>query len=407
MKRILLVLLAVCLIFPAALGEEDEWYEEWDDGSWRDLWEEEGYFEFCSVLDDTLFLFDGVTAVGEARTHEWDDELQTFVDTEPKFENGPWFSSDDGSRFQRVSLPSSLRYIGAMAFLFYHFDEFTLPARLEVLDRDAFYCCGFDVFRIEATVPAEDIVNSLSSDTYCTVYAFETPEDHPLYKAVDGVLFSRDGKTLIAYPNGKTDAHYDVPAGVEHIGNGAFCNEYLTTVSLPVGLKTIGDLGFAGCTRLQSLAVPLTVSEIGQYVFGDCVSLELLSLPEGVTADRDDWAEYYPDDAIYRGDNGDTLYGRRSMGRLFRAGVLAGNGSVKLYGSPEGTEPVLTLESGKTVFLGVYQNGRAAVYDPAGPLPEYSRYHMDYYYFDSVKSDNHLGWADLTDVVFLSRENQD
>ncbi len=313
MKRPLALLLALLLLLPVcAWGEEaeddDDYWDGWDDWDWRAEWEERGYFDFCDVRDDTLVIFEGVTALGEAIEHEWNQELDITVEIDPKFESGPSFARDtDGGDFHRVSLPSTLRYLGMDAFSFYDFQEFTLPAQLEVLERDVFYRCDFDVLRIETTLPATDIVGCLYD---CFVTAYEVPEDHPLYKTVDGVLISKDGKTLLAYPNYRKATHYDVPAGVERIEAGAFGNEYLKTISLPIGLKSIGDYGFSGCTRLQSIALPLTVREIGEDIFNNCVSLELVSLPEGLEAERIEnkwWVEYYPDDAIFRGDNGDTL----------------------------------------------------------------------------------------------------
>ncbi len=186
-------------------------------------------------------------------------------------------------------------------------NAFTLPEQLEVLEAGAFEFCFFDVLRIESTLPAQELLNSFYD---CTVVTYEVPEDHPLYQAIDGVLFSKDGKTLLAYPGGRTDEHYDVPAGVEHIWPYAFGTDYLKTISLPIGLKTIGNGAFSDCGRLQSIAIPLTVTEIGDYAFWGCVSLELVSLPDGLTANKNDnprFVQYYTDDFIYRGDNGDTL----------------------------------------------------------------------------------------------------
>ena len=304
MKRILLLLLALVLLGPAALGEEAPPYD------WRADWEESGYDQYADVQDDTLIVFEGVTALGEARKYRWDSELGTDVKIEPKFENGPCFLDlmfDASCPPHQVSLPSTLRYLGVEAFYFFHFTSFTLPEQLEVLESNAFVYCHFDVFRIESTLPAQDILYSFYD---CTIDAYEVPEDHPLYQAIDGVLFSKDGKTLLAYPNGRTDEHYDVPAGVEHIVRNAFGTNYLKTISLPIGLKTIADAAFAGCGRLQSIAVPLTVTEIGKDAFWCCVSLELVSLPDGLTINKDinsKYVQYYTDDFLYRGDNGDTL----------------------------------------------------------------------------------------------------
>ena len=207
----------------------------------------------------------------------------------------------------QVSLPSTLRYLGIESFCLFDFTSFTLPEQLEVLESNAFVYCNFNVLRIESTLPAQELLNSFYD---CMVVTYEVPEDHPLYQVIDGVLFSKDGKTLLAYPNGRQDEHYDVPAGVEHIWPYAFGTDYLKTISLPIGLKTIADAAFAGCGRLQSIAVPLTVTEIGKDAFWCCVSLELVSLPDGLTINKDinsKYVQYYTDDFLYRGDNGDTL----------------------------------------------------------------------------------------------------
>ena len=305
MKRILLLLLALVLLCPAALGEEEA--PPYD---WRADWEESGYDQYADVQDDTLIVFEGVTALGEARKYRWDSELGTDVKIEPKFENGPRFLDlmfDASCPPHQVSLPSTLRYLGIESFCLFDFTSFTLPEQLEVLESNAFVYCNFNVLRIESTLPAQELLNSFYD---CMVVTYEVPEDHPLYQAIDGVLFSKDGKTLLAYPNGRQDEHYDVPAGVEHIWPYAFGTDYLKTISLPIGLKTIADAAFAGCGRLQSIAVPLTVTEIGKDAFWCCVSLELVSLPDGLTINKDinsRYVQYYTDDFLYRGDNGDTL----------------------------------------------------------------------------------------------------
>ncbi len=94
--------------------------------------------------------------------------------------------------------------------------------------------------------------------------AWDVEDGNPVYMSADGVLFSADGKKLLSYPNGSPREHYTVPAGTEEICALAFDDDMmdipLKTVSLPVGLKRIGEYAFSGCGRLISLAVPLTVS---------------------------------------------------------------------------------------------------------------------------------------------------
>ena len=86
------------------------------------------------------------------------------------------------------------------------------------------------------------------------------------YEDVDGVLLTKDHKTLLLYPicygqtpTGKEDEFsypdaYTVPDGVERITCFAFLkNEHLRDLSLPDTLREIGDMAFFGCSRLGTV----------------------------------------------------------------------------------------------------------------------------------------------------------
>lgn len=75
------------------------------------------------------------------------------------------------------------------------------------------------------------------------------------YASCDGVLFSKDMKTLICYPCGKPDKTYRIPDGVETIEREAFLNaEHLTSVSYPESLQHIEAGAFTGCEHLAPKA---------------------------------------------------------------------------------------------------------------------------------------------------------
>ena len=62
----------------------------------------------------------------------------------------------------------------------------------------------------------------------------EVDESNPTYKSVDGNLYTKDGKTLVAYVVEKTDVTYTIPKGVEVIGFGAlFSISNLENLVLP------------------------------------------------------------------------------------------------------------------------------------------------------------------------------
>ena len=76
---------------------------------------------------------------------------------------------------------------------------------------------------------------------------FSVAEENTTFQSIDGVLFTKDGKTLVKFPNGSKKAEYTVPNGVERIENGAFCRCWnLKSVVIPSSVTSIGKNAFNG-----------------------------------------------------------------------------------------------------------------------------------------------------------------
>ncbi len=376
-RRMLLVMMVIILAAGTAWAEED------DDSDYE--WDYDKYIEECrkyiGTEGDVLVLREGVVTTGsyygERDESSWkyikDPAIKAVFNDYPGFS----FSGDamddevpdyDSRYFSTVKWPSTLRMMGNQSFHALRFGTLPLPASLERIEQDAFIYCHFDTLRIECELPFEQISWAMYD---CGISAYDASEENTMYKAVDGVLYSKDGKTLIAYPNIREDEHFDVPAGVEHIGSGAFDNEHLKTISLPIGLKTIESYAFADCTRLQAIAVPLTVTSIGHGILYNCISLERVSLPEGLEADKDDYCTYYKDDRIYRGDNGNTydigiIDKKESEGQGIRADFcwIKDGEETLAFASREGNRAVALLAGGTPVTAVSAFLDRTLVEDP-------------------------------------------
>jgi hypothetical protein len=88
------------------------------------------------------------------------------------------------------------------------------------------------------------------------------------YRDIDGILFSKDGKTFVRYPAGKTSASYTIPAGVTAIGDGALtgCSS-LTGITIPNSVTAIGDGAFSGCSSLSAADREAIRGRFGSSVF--------------------------------------------------------------------------------------------------------------------------------------------
>ena len=75
------------------------------------------------------------------------------------------------------------------------------------------------------------------------------------FTAIDGVLFTKDEKTLLAFPAAKA-TEYVVPESVDSIGASAFSGcENLKKVVIPASVKKLSDYAFAGCSSLNEIVL--------------------------------------------------------------------------------------------------------------------------------------------------------
>jgi len=59
---------------------------------------------------------------------------------------------------------------------------------------------------------------------------------------------------------------------------------YITSVSLPAGITSIGDYAFSFCSNLTSITIPELVTSIGERAFSYCSGLKSISFPNSLTS---------------------------------------------------------------------------------------------------------------------------
>ena len=84
------------------------------------------------------------------------------------------------------------------------------------------------------------------------------------------------------YLNGELATNLNIPMGVTSIGNNAFkgCSA-ITSVTIPSSLTSIGETVFSDCSGLTSISIPGSVTSIGNGVFDNCTSLKDLRIEDG------------------------------------------------------------------------------------------------------------------------------
>ena len=162
------------------------------------------------------------------------------------------YTGDDAT----VEIPSTVKTISEHAFDDSHsMTKIVIPASVTSIDSEAFDYC--------------DKLKSFEVDSANTVYT----------TTGGGVLFTKDVKTVVRYPRGRTDTSFTVPSQVTTIGQSAFWNcSYLKNINLPSNIETLNQWAFCSCENVECITVPEKVSYVGKYAFAAMTNLKYVSI---------------------------------------------------------------------------------------------------------------------------------
>ena len=161
----------------------------------------------------------------------------------------------------------------------YSSSSYTIPEGIQTIAASAIYKCDN---LVSVTVPKSVTSMGRSPFRHCAkLTAINVASDNTVYCSINGVIFSKDKKTLVAFPSGKTGS-YTVPNGVEVLALTAFIETNIETVNLPNSLLTIELSAFYYCEKIKRITIPNSVTSIEGYAFEYCRALEEVVIGSGV-----------------------------------------------------------------------------------------------------------------------------
>ena len=123
--------------------------------------------------------------------------------------------------------------------------------------------------KVHGPLTNDDIINALNTNMR-SCYAIDL-SDAEIEALPDGAFNGKIGLLEIT-----------LPAGLKAIGNNAFngCFALRNEVTIPAGVETIGSNAFKGCKNAKfNPALPETLTAIGDYAFQNCANLYAVTLP--------------------------------------------------------------------------------------------------------------------------------
>lgn len=127
----------------------------------------------------------------------------------------------------------------------------TFPSSLKRLDNESLWNIGDRDFVVPASVTEVEghFYGGMSGEPY----RIHVDQENPSFTTVNGVMFSKDLKTLVQFPCDDR-VEYTVPAGTKIIREHAFMyNVTLQTVTFPASVKAIQPWSFQSLSSLKTI----------------------------------------------------------------------------------------------------------------------------------------------------------
>ena len=210
-----------------------------------------------------------------------------------------------------IILPNnSLKEIGTSAFSECNgITKFTIPNSVTtVYDRPFWGCSSLETLIVGGGVNSIATNLCQGCDKLNELYFLSSNNKEPLDLSI---LESESLKKLVIYRN--IDARFRVPnikeiycdcdtiynnmfnyyacksletvklVNVKTIGNNAFADSGIASLTLPNSLQKIGLDAFRNCTKIETLLLPDSVIEIGGGAFRGCTGIKTLNIPDLIT----------------------------------------------------------------------------------------------------------------------------
>ena len=193
----------------------------------------------------------------------------------------------DCSGLRSVTIPNSVTSIGEYAFSSCsNLRSVTIPNSVTSIEGNAFISCSS--LKEVINLSNLDIVAGAESHGKVALYANKVITVPGGYREGDYIFTEADGVYALAkcldtdtdcvLPGSYKGNNYVIPA---NLFKG---NSEITSITIPNGVTSIGEMAFYECSGLTYVAIGNGVTSIGTQAFGCCFGLTSVTIPKNVTS---------------------------------------------------------------------------------------------------------------------------
>ncbi len=177
-----------------------------------------------------------------------------------------------------ITLPNSLKTIKKDAFSFCNLTTITLPDALTTIGH-----CAFDYNKklTSITIPRSATIIGGGAFARCSNLK-EIINNSYNFIVEGGILYDRSKQTVISALKSIVRGSITLPSTVIAIGDYAFSDCNITSITFPNSVKTIGRNAFWSCDGLTSITLPNSITTIGNSAFAYCDNLKSVNVPSSV-----------------------------------------------------------------------------------------------------------------------------
>lgn len=225
---------------------------------------ESNIFAYCTKLE-TVVIPQSVKALGTSM-FQGCTSLKTI--TLPDVSTIPSYIFYNCRSLESITIPNTVTYIDNYAFAdCVKLKDIKFSEKLSSIGS---YVFQSDSALVSLTLPAHLEKFGQAITRFCPqLEQIKVDPENAYYCDIDGVIFSKDKKTLMQFPAGRKGSY-----------------------TIPTGTETIGAYAFYQCDSLKQITIPDGLVSLQYYAFG-YLPLTELDLPASVTKISTNYALYY------------------------------------------------------------------------------------------------------------------